>query len=53
MNIKVKWYFDIISDIGNDVTVAIGVSIGKSKPTLGHIMAGKYWDVMRSLEDLG
>ncbi|MGG0667905.1 hypothetical protein ABE073_05165 [Lederbergia citrisecunda] len=52
MYVKIKWHFDIISDVDNDITVAIGTSIGNMKPSLIHVMAGKYWDVARELEKI-
>lgn len=52
MNVKVKWHFDTISEIENDITVAIGISIENNHPILCHIMAGRYWDVMRKLGDI-
>lgn len=51
MNISVKWYFDFISVVGNDVTLVISFECLKTK-CLAHIMAGKIWDIDNVIEKL-
>lgn len=55
MKVYIKWYFDIISEIENNITVAISISNSMdrgSEKSLVHIVAGKYWDIARALEKI-
>lgn len=53
MKIKIYYYLDILSEIENDITMAISVGFkNTNKRSLIHIMAGKHWDIARLLENL-
>lgn len=54
MKIHIKWYFDIISEVGNDITLTISVGFPKNENdrSLIHVMAGKIWDIEKAIENL-
>lgn len=53
MKIRINYYLDILSEIENDITLAISVGFeNNNKRSLVHIMAGKHWDIARLLENL-